>query len=96
VRRPKPSQLVLAVGVLVATGTLASGIVPRITHWVHHSKVTREPFINVPGPIYWAFYATAAAMLFVCAWLVSLRVRNYERGGPDDRRTTKKLEAASG
>ena len=29
-------------------------------------------------------------MLFVCAWLVSLRVRNYERGKPDDRRTTKR------
>ncbi len=28
-------------------------------------------------------------MLFVTAWLVSLRVRNYERGKPDDRRTTK-------
>ena len=40
--------------------------------------------------MYWAFYATAAVMLFVCAWLVSQRVRNYERGAPDDRRTTKK------
>jgi len=28
-------------------------------------------------------------MLFVCAWLVSQRVKNYERGGPDDRRTNK-------
>ena len=27
-------------------------------------------------------------MLLVCAWLISLRVRNYERGTPDDRRTT--------
>ena len=32
--------------------------------------------------MYWAFYTTAAVMLFVCAWLVSLRVRNYERGSP--------------
>ena len=29
-------------------------------------------------------------MLFVCAWLVSQRVKNYERGAPDDRRTTKR------
>ena len=29
-------------------------------------------------------------MLFITAWLASLRVRNYERGGPDDRRTTKR------
>ncbi len=26
----------------------------------------------------------------ITAWLASLRVRNYERGGPDDRRTTKR------
>src|SRR5262249_24794437 len=43
----------------------------------------------VPDPMYWAFYVTAAVMLFVCAWLVSQRVKNYERGAPDDRRTTK-------
>ncbi len=29
-------------------------------------------------------------MLLVCAWLVSTRVKNYERGKPDDRRTTRK------
>ena len=39
--------------------------------------------------MYWAFYVVAATMLFVCAWLVSQRVRNYERGKPDDRRTTR-------
>ena len=44
----------------------------------------------MPDAVYWAFYLTAATMLFICAWLVSLRVRNYERGAPDDRRTTKK------
>ena len=29
-------------------------------------------------------------MLLIVAWLASLRVRNYERGGPDDRRTNRK------
>ncbi len=88
-RLPKPHQLVLIVGALVAAGTIASGIVPRITEWASHSGVTREPFVDVPDALYWAFYVTAATMLFVCAWLVSLRVRNYERGKPDDRRTTR-------
>ena len=88
-RRPKPHQLVLAIGVLAALGTLASGILPRITEWADHSTVSREVFVDVPDPVYWLFYATAATMLIVCAWLVSLRVRNYERGGPDDRRTTR-------
>jgi Fe-S oxidoreductase/nitrate reductase gamma subunit len=89
-RRPKPHELVLAFGVFVALGTVASGVAPRVTGWEDTSRIARPAFINVPDPLYWAFYATAATMLFVCAWLVSQRVRNYERGAPDDRRTTKK------
>ncbi len=87
---PKPHQLVLVVGALVAIFTLVSGYVPRLTEWSDHSEITRESFVDVPDAVYWAFYLTAATMLFICAWLVSLRVRNYERGAPDDRRTTKK------
>ena len=72
----------LVVGVLVSLGTLASGIAPRITEWEDHSIITREPFGGIPDPVYWAFYVTAAVMLFVCAWLVSQRVQNYERARP--------------
>jgi Fe-S oxidoreductase/nitrate reductase gamma subunit len=89
VRRPKPHELVLAVGVLAAVGTLASGLLPAITHWEDHSTIKREVFVNVPSPVKLAFYLTLATMLFLVAWLVALRFRNYERGGPDDRRTTK-------
>ena len=78
--RPKPHQLVLAVGVLVVVFTLGSGIVPRITEWHDDSPISRPDFINVPDPVYWLFYAVAATMLFAVAWLVSIRVRNYERG----------------
>ena len=62
-RRPKPHQVVIVVGVLVALGALASGIIPRITEWDDDSNVTRHAFINVPDPIYWLFYATVAMML---------------------------------
>ncbi|HEX9504702.1 MAG TPA: iron-sulfur protein, partial [Acidimicrobiia bacterium] len=89
IKLPKPHQFVLVFGALVALGTLASGIAPRITEWSAHSRITREPFVDIPDALYWAFYVTAATMLFVCAWLVSQRVRNYERGARDDRRTTK-------
>ena len=34
-------------------------------------------------------------MLFVVAWLASLRVRNYERGAPDDRRTTRRTPSGA-
>ena len=83
-------MFVLIVGLLVALFTLASGLAPRITEWTEHSEITRHDFVNVPDGMYWAFYISVAVMLFVCAWLVSLRVRNYERGQPDDRRTTKR------
>ena len=85
-RRPKPHQIVLTIGVLAAVGTIASGIAPQITHWHDESPMAREVFVNVPSGLQVAFYLVMAAMLFVTAWLVSLRVRNYERGGPDDRR----------
>ena len=87
---PRPHHAVLIVGVLAALFTLASGIVPRVTEWHDASVVSREDFFNVPDAVYWAFYTTAATMLLVCAWLVSTRVKNYERGQPDDRRTTRK------
>ena len=89
-RRPKPHQVVLVVGVVAALGALASGVVPRFTKWHDNSSVSREVFFNVPEPIYWLFYATVAVMLVLCAALIATRVQNYERGGPDDRRTTKK------
>jgi hypothetical protein len=89
VRRPKPHELVLGVGVFAAVATLASGLLPAITHWEDDSQIARPAFIDVPSPVKLAFYLTLATMLFLVAWLTSLRFRNYERGGPDDRRTTK-------
>ena len=86
---PRPHQLVLGVGVLASLGALASGIVPRLTGWEDDSPISRHVFGNVPDPLYWAFYATVGVMLFIVAWLVAQRVQNYERGQPDDRRTTR-------
>ncbi len=88
-RRLKPSQIVIGVGVLAFVGTIASGIAPSITGWHEDSPVHREVFVNIPTALKVAFYAVAATMLVVVAVLVSLRVRNYERGAPDDRGTTK-------
>ena len=86
---PRPHQLVLSLGVLASLGALASGIVPRLTGWEDDSPISRHVFDNVPDPLYWAFYATVGVMLLVVAWLISQRVQNYERGKPDDRRTTR-------
>ncbi len=78
------------IGVLVALFTLASGVMPALTHWGDASHVRREVFVNVPTAMKVAFYAAVTTMLLLVGWLASLRVRNYERGQPDDRRTTRK------
>ena len=82
---PKPHQLVLIVGVLAALGTLGSYAAPELTGWHNDSAISREVFGGIPDAAVVAFYLTIATMLMVVAWLVSLRVRNYERGQPDDR-----------
>ena len=88
--RVKPHQIVFTIGIVAGVGALISGIMPKVSHWHDTSGIQRELFINIPGPMYWAFYITMATMLIVTGWLISLRVRNYERGQADDRRTTKK------
>ncbi len=88
-KAPEPRQFVVGVGVLTVAAALASGIVPRITKWEEDSPVSRHVFDNIPDPIYWAFYATVGVTVMVTAWLVAQRFRNYERGQPDDRRTTR-------
>ena len=89
-RRPRPHQIVFGIGVAVAVFTVASGIVPALTHWHHNSTIERPVFIDVPTALKVAFYAAVSTMFVVVGYLASLRVKNYERGGPDDRRTTRK------
>ena len=87
-RRPKPHQIVLAVSVAVAVSFVASGVLPEITHWHDTSAARRPTFGNVPGAVHATFYVVMATLAVVVGWLASLRVRNWERGQPDDRRTT--------
>src|SRR6185369_12624431 len=62
---------------------------PELTGWHHDARISREVFVNIPRPLEVAFYLAVATGLFLVSWLVSLRVRNYERGKPDNRRTNK-------
>jgi Fe-S oxidoreductase/nitrate reductase gamma subunit len=87
---PRPHQLVLGAGIFLALFTIASGLLPVLTQWHDDSPVHREVFYGVPDPVVVAFYAALAAMFIVVAYLASLRVRNYERGQPDDRLTNRK------
>lgn len=89
--RIKPHQLVIAIGAAAALGAIASGILPRVepARWEVKPRVGREVFGNIPDGLHWAFYGVLAVALFATAWLAAQRVRNVERGQPDDRRTTR-------
>ena len=88
-RRPTPVGLVLASGVAAAVVFAASGIVPALTGWEDPSRITRPVFIDVPAPIRVAFYTLMVAFGLTLGWLWAIRVRNWGRGQPDDRSTTR-------
>jgi Fe-S oxidoreductase/nitrate reductase gamma subunit len=88
-KRLKPHQLVIGVGCFIAAFTLVSGIVPL---FVEHTDrdVSRKVFGGIPGPLKVAFYTLVPAMLLWGAITFAGRMKNWERGAPDRRRTTPK------
>jgi Fe-S oxidoreductase/nitrate reductase gamma subunit len=89
-KRVKPHQLVIAIGIFMGVFTLVSGVLPQITKWHGEKAQSREVFEGIPGPLQIAFYTVVPAMLVWGAFVFSDRVRNWERGAPDRRRTTPK------
>ncbi len=87
-KRFKPHQLVIAMGIFIGVFTVVSGIIPLITNWHSTKEVTREAFGGIPGPLQIAFYTVIPALLVWGAFAFADRVKNWERGGPDRRRTT--------
>ena len=89
-RRIRPHQVVIGLGLAVAAFTAISGILPQLTKWHDTSEVSREVFGDVPGALQLVFYTVIPVLLAYGAFVFANRVRNWERGGPDDRRTTPK------
>jgi Fe-S oxidoreductase/nitrate reductase gamma subunit len=89
-RRIRPYQIVLLVGVGMAVVTAASGIIATIEQWHDESPVTRAVFGNVPSALRLLFYVVLPILFLTGAWLFAQRVKNWERGQPDNRATTTK------
>jgi Fe-S oxidoreductase/nitrate reductase gamma subunit len=89
-KRLKPHQLAIGLGVGIAAFTAVSGVVPLITDWHTDSTIHREVFGNVPGPLKLAFYTVLPLVLVWGSFRFADRVKNWERGGPAQRRTTVK------
>ena len=87
-RRLKPYQLSIIIGVAVAAFTMVSGVVPLITEWHTDSPIHREVFGGIPGPVKLAFYTLIPMMILWGSFRFADRMRNWERGAPDRRRTT--------
>jgi Fe-S oxidoreductase/nitrate reductase gamma subunit len=89
-RRLKPYQMSIGLGVGIGVFTMVSGILPLITGWKNESPIHREVFGGIPGPLKIAFYTVIPVMLIWGSLRFADRIRNWERGAPDNRKTTKK------
>jgi len=89
--RVSPQRLVLGIGIGVALFTALSGVAAQVLHFdPADNPVHRTVFANIPGAIKVAFYTLLPVMIVYGAWVFSLRIKNWERGGPDNRATTSK------
>ena len=86
----KPYQLSIALGIGIASFTMISGIIPHLVHWHNDSPIHREVFEGIPGYLQIAFYTIIPALLVFGSFQFADRIRNWERGAPDRRKTTKK------
>jgi len=88
-RRIKPHQYVLAAGVLLAVGTLLSGIAASVFDFQEESEIHRTVFGNIPDPLKWTFYTVMPLLLVYGAVMFANRMKNWERGQPDRRELRK-------
>ncbi len=86
--RLAPNRLVILAGLGLALFTVASGVAAAITGFHSTAEVTREVFGNIPGPLRAAFYTVIPIALLYASVLFAHRVRNWQRGAAEERRTT--------
>ena len=88
--RLRPSHIALLLGLGWAILTALAGIAATITQFHDDSPISRRDFINVPAPVKGVFYVLLTFMFLAVGYLFAQRVQNWERGKPDNRRTTTK------
>ena len=87
--RIRPRYVAVGVGIAFALLTVASGVVATALQWHDDSGVQRVVFVNIPSAWKAVFYTVLPVLIVYGAVVFSWRVRNWERGAPDDRRTTR-------
>jgi Fe-S oxidoreductase/nitrate reductase gamma subunit len=89
-RRISPSQISLAVGGILAAVTAVSGITGAFNTAHPDNPVSRKVFWNVPDPVQVAFYVALPLLFLFGGFTMAARVKNWQRGTPDDRSTNSK------
>ncbi len=88
--RLKASHLWVGVGGLIAGVTVLSGIAATVLQWHDDSEVQREVFENIPSAFRLGFYTIVPILILWASVQMGYRVKNWERGAPDRRKTTPK------
>ena len=95
--RIRPYQVVIGIGIAFAIFTALSGLVPRLTKWhEEEGSVGREVFGGIPDALMLVFYTITPVLLIAGALLFAQRVKNWERGGPDNRPLNAEERSSSG
>jgi Fe-S oxidoreductase/nitrate reductase gamma subunit len=77
---------VILLGIAIGAITAISGVASWLfSYELDDDAITREVFGGIPGPLKAAFYIVIPLVLIYGAVLFSQRVRNWERGRPDNR-----------
>jgi Fe-S oxidoreductase/nitrate reductase gamma subunit len=88
-RRLPANRAVIGLGIAIAVFTALSGVASQVFDQHDDATVTREVFGGVPSALKLAFYVVIPLLIVYGAVLFSYRVRNWERGKPDNRSTTR-------
>ncbi len=87
---PKPRHVAVAIGIGFAVIIVVSGITATAFQFHDDSEIQREAFGNIPAAWKLVFYTAVPLLVLYGGYLFSQRVKNWERGAPDDRSTTTK------
>ncbi|HEY2331656.1 MAG TPA: heterodisulfide reductase-related iron-sulfur binding cluster [Acidimicrobiales bacterium] len=88
-RAVSPQAVAIVIGVAFATITVISGITGAVFDFQDDSPIRREVFGGIPGAWIVAFYTVTPILLVYGAYAFSLRIRNWQRGTPDRRASSR-------
>ncbi len=74
----------------MAVLTAVSGVIGAVAQQHGDSSISRRVFGNIPSAVQAGFYTVLCLLFLAGAFATANRMKNWERGMADDRRTTKK------